>query len=131
MSKDKRRAIEALRKLVGDLDDLIADSTGVSGLHHNGDVAPWSELVAGGQFETWLKSLDDARNVLRQVEQAELTPAIPTYTEPQVAAAIWAVADAHGKPQWYESREDFVNDILTHLTGGGGCDPDESKGTPS
>lgn len=53
--------LEALRKLVTDLDGLIADSTGVYGLHLNGDASPWGELLAGGRFEEWLASLEDAR----------------------------------------------------------------------
>lgn len=34
---------------------LMSDSHGVSGLHLNGDVAPWASLLAGGEFEDWLK----------------------------------------------------------------------------
>lgn len=35
--------------------DLINNSYGVAGLHLNGDVAPWDELLEGGRFEAWLK----------------------------------------------------------------------------
>jgi hypothetical protein len=49
-----------LRKVVEDLVALINDSHGVAGLHLNGDAAPWDELLAGGRFEDWLRSLSDA-----------------------------------------------------------------------
>lgn len=38
-------------ELKGALNDLVRDSYGVAGLHLNGDVAPWSELLSGGRFE--------------------------------------------------------------------------------
>ena len=40
--------------------DLIDNSTGVEGLHLNGDIAPWNELRTGGRFESWLVDFDDA-----------------------------------------------------------------------
>lgn len=39
---------------------LINESTGVAGLHLNGDVAMWSELRKGGRFEEWLSDFDAA-----------------------------------------------------------------------
>ena len=33
---------------------LIDDSEGVAGLHKNGELADWSSLLSGGQFEHWL-----------------------------------------------------------------------------
>lgn len=50
-------APDLLRELQGLLDDivgLIEESDGVYGLHLNGDVSPWSELVQGGRFERLL-----------------------------------------------------------------------------
>lgn len=50
-------APDLLRELHGLLDDivgLIEESAGVYGLHLNGDVSPWSELVQGGRFERLL-----------------------------------------------------------------------------
>ena len=44
-------ALEALEGLTGDIQDLIGESSGVAGLHMNGDVAPWGDLEAGGRFE--------------------------------------------------------------------------------
>jgi hypothetical protein len=46
--------LERLRQLEIDLRGLIKDSDGVAGLHLNGDLAPWSELVPGGNFGIWL-----------------------------------------------------------------------------
>lgn len=55
---------EALGELIGAVDDLIADSGGVYGLHMNGDPAPWGELTEGGRFEGWLLPLERARATL-------------------------------------------------------------------
>jgi len=43
---------------------LIENSEGVSGLHLNGDVAPWVSLQEGGQFETWLLAFNEAETAL-------------------------------------------------------------------
>ena len=45
---------EALRKGLDAVQELINHSNGVTGLHLNGAVAPWEELLAGGRFEEWL-----------------------------------------------------------------------------
>jgi hypothetical protein len=42
------------------IESLIHESTGVAGLHLNGDLAPWNELRTGGRFEDWLEPLDRA-----------------------------------------------------------------------
>ena len=55
---------EAAQKLVSAVDDLIAESHGVYGLHQNGDIAPWDTLIEGGQFEDWLLPLSVARAAL-------------------------------------------------------------------
>lgn len=53
--REARRRAEAtegtLDMLLEEIEGLIGESRGVTGLHRNGDEAPWSELVAGGQFE--------------------------------------------------------------------------------
>lgn len=46
--------LEALRHLVNDVRDLMANSTGAAGLHLNGDVADWGWLEHNGG---WLESL--------------------------------------------------------------------------
>lgn len=40
--------------------NLMNDSSGVYGLHLNGDPAPWEELEQGGQFEQWLIDFNEA-----------------------------------------------------------------------
>ena len=51
-------------RLLDDVDDLIAHSRGVSGLHLNDDLAEWGTLTSGGEFEEWLKSLEWMRAAL-------------------------------------------------------------------
>jgi len=53
--------VERLRKGIAAVSALIADSSGVYGLHLNGDPAPWDELLSGGRFEEWLADFDAAR----------------------------------------------------------------------
>jgi len=53
--------------VVQEVDDLIGESEGVAGLHHNGDVAPWGDLEPGGEYER-LTSLNDLRAALAQGE---------------------------------------------------------------
>lgn len=43
--------------------DLIDSSSGVSGLHLNGEIAPWSDLQHGGPFSQWLEAFDEALEV--------------------------------------------------------------------
>lgn len=43
---------------------LIDDSYGVTGLHLNGDVAPWDSLLEGGYFEDWLRDFSIAMREL-------------------------------------------------------------------
>lgn len=53
----------ALQRLHTDIEALMADSEGVTGLHHNGDVATWEELGEGGRFSDWIgEPLWAARN---------------------------------------------------------------------
>ncbi len=63
------KLIEALTKLVSDLDYLIGESYGVTGLHQNGETAPWGDLTRGGRFEEWLMALDDARDTLAALKE--------------------------------------------------------------
>lgn len=56
-----KAATAALR----DIDDLVANSEGVSGLHLNGDVAPWSEIMDGGAYGAWLQSVERLREAIR------------------------------------------------------------------
>jgi len=51
------------------VETLMANSTGVAGLHLNGDIAPWDELRTGGRFEEWLEGLDDALEAAKDGNQ--------------------------------------------------------------
>lgn len=62
---------KALEKLSGDVEALMKESSGVYGLHQNGDHAPWGDLVAGGRHETWLLSLSDADELIVKVKGGE------------------------------------------------------------
>ena len=50
--------LEAALKIANDginaVASLIDESYGVDGLHLNGRVAPWRDLLKGGSFESWL-----------------------------------------------------------------------------
>ena len=56
-----RERVAELEKAVQCVSDLIAESDGVCGLHKNGEVALWDELLSGGPFEEWLGDFDAAR----------------------------------------------------------------------
>lgn len=58
--------------LCQDLNELIESSEGVTGLHRNGDVAPWDSLTEGGAFESWLGSFDRLKAALDQMPDAAL-----------------------------------------------------------
>ena len=69
LEADYDRLRDALTSVIGEVDDLIGESSGVYGLHLNGDPSPWGEVVAGGRFER-LGALEEARAALAQ-EQGE------------------------------------------------------------
>ena len=54
LAKENARLRVAAGTLVSTLDDLVSESFGVAGLHANGEVAPWSTIFSGGEFEEWL-----------------------------------------------------------------------------
>jgi hypothetical protein len=61
----------ALQRLHTDVEALMADSEGVAGLHHNGEVATWEELSQGGRFSDWIGDpLWAARNAWQDARQA-------------------------------------------------------------
>lgn len=57
---------EKLRKGLNAVQDLIDSSYGVAGLHLNGEIAPWSDLLEGGIFEAWLAEFDAAMQEVRK-----------------------------------------------------------------
>lgn len=51
LEKQRDDLLAALEGLTSDIQSLIGESCGVSGLHMNGDIASWDELESGGRFE--------------------------------------------------------------------------------
>lgn len=60
--------LSALSTLVDDVNALVSESEGVAGLHRNGDVAPWVDLLPGGQYGEWLAGMERAE---REIERAK------------------------------------------------------------
>ena len=55
-----RKDAERMKEGLDAVEVLIDNSSGVAGLHQNGDVASWRELRTGGRFEAWLLAFDEA-----------------------------------------------------------------------
>ena len=55
---------EILEKGIAAVRALIDNSWGVSGLHLNGEDAPWDSLEKGGAFEEWLIAFNAAEDVI-------------------------------------------------------------------
>lgn len=51
-------AQKGLQSVVG----LIMHTKGVVGLHMNGEIAPWVDLLPGGKLSDWLRDFDQALN---------------------------------------------------------------------
>jgi len=62
----------AVANLSVELEELIAETSGVYGLHQNGDPSPWEEILEGGRFER-ISSLHVVQNLLatRQPKQPQ------------------------------------------------------------
>jgi hypothetical protein len=63
-----RDAVEEVEKLiiaVQQLEELIADSRAVAGLHLNGDEAPWGDLL-----DNWLDGAADAFAVVARLRES-------------------------------------------------------------
>lgn len=60
---EAQRVPECVGQLVAEIYGLTDESSGVAGLHLNGDIAPWSDLLPGGAFER-LVSLHDVEALL-------------------------------------------------------------------
>lgn len=61
LMRDHERQQSLFSGLLTDIHGLIDESSGVYGLHLNGDPSPWDELLPGGRFErlTNLVEIDD------------------------------------------------------------------------
>lgn len=57
-----------LNALVDDINALVSESHGVAGLHRNGDVATWDEILPGGRFER-ISSLELAESVITKAAE--------------------------------------------------------------
>lgn len=63
------KLLATLRELYGRLTVLAENSTGVCGLHLNGDIASWGSLLSGGQFDEWIgQSVDAARALIDSLD---------------------------------------------------------------
>jgi hypothetical protein len=56
--------IRSARVALADFDVLTGHSGGVYGLHLNGDLAPWGELLAGGRLCAWTAGIAHLRDTL-------------------------------------------------------------------
>ena len=61
--------VAASKRVLHDIDDLVANSEGVSGLHMNGEVADWQSIMSGGSFGAWLESVEILRAALPEVKE--------------------------------------------------------------
>lgn len=59
--------LSVLDAVVGEIIGLIEESSGVYGLHLNGDNAPWGELENGGRFER-LSTLPNAVDLIAKAK---------------------------------------------------------------
>lgn len=59
---------ESLKNGIQAAADVINHSSGVAGLHLNGDVAPWTDLLTGGAYEEWLTDFSTAIKALSTKE---------------------------------------------------------------
>lgn len=66
---EKDELLSLLIDGVKDIEDLISDSSGVYGLHLNGDGAEWDSLLSGGRFEEWLYNWDIGRVKLNELKK--------------------------------------------------------------
>lgn len=55
-----------LEEGIRSVSELITNSHGVQGLHLNGDMTPWKELLEGGRFEPWLLSFSRAMKLIEK-----------------------------------------------------------------
>lgn len=82
------RLLDALTGLLEDITGLVAESDGVVGLHLNGDIAPWDELLPSGRFER-LSHVELAQEAIAAA--AEQAKPAPEYTGPQVPEGMTMV----------------------------------------
>lgn len=70
----RRPLVDLVRAILS----LVSESEGVVGLHRNGDVAAWEDLLPGGRYETWLgEALASAQKVLSWTPETRPTREYP------------------------------------------------------
>ncbi len=117
MTKDEiilaqQARIEQLLSVVEDLSGLIDESSGVYGLHLNGDPSPWEELLPGGRFEritNFYEALatQDNLSALRAHDAKLLAPYQwqPIETAPKgELIAIWIVGTNKNGQKWSDEE---------------------------
>ena len=67
---ERDKVIELCQVALDEVLYLIGESTGVYGLHLNGDPSPWEEIEQGGRFER-LWSLPEALAAIEQLKWKE------------------------------------------------------------
>lgn len=70
MSELSKEELKKVYQGLISVEALINESSGVSGLHLNGDEASWIELRTGGHLEEWLLEFDEALELV----QSKLQP---------------------------------------------------------
>ena len=70
MIEKQSAALKLAREALTEVQDLIGESSGVYGLHLNGDESPWSEVEQGGRFER-LTTLPEALAAINEVLKGE------------------------------------------------------------
>lgn len=73
MSK-QRQALEAAKALLEDIVSLIGESSGVYGLHLNGNASPWDEIIKGGGFERLPDLIETAQTIEAALAEPEQEP---------------------------------------------------------
>ena len=70
LKNGRTELVNALGELVGEIEQLADESCGVAGLHLNGDVATWEEILPGGRFER-LGSLERAESAIAKAARVD------------------------------------------------------------
>ena len=100
---DERNRLKAqINGMKQAIDDLVRNSEGVAGLHQNGDVAPWDELLTGGRFDEWLCVLDDTPQQCLAAHDAEV---IENLKFPTMFRKMWSGSEVQA---WLEEVANLI-----------------------
>jgi len=100
---DERNRLKAqINGMKQAIDDLVRNSEGVAGLHQNGDVAPWDELLTGGRFDEWLCVLDDTPQQCLAAHDAEV---IENLKFPTMFRKMWSGSEVQA---WLEEEANLI-----------------------